>query len=409
MSCEICSENFNKSKHKAVTCGSCEYVACRLCVEKYIDNLKVEANCMNCRATWDRNFLKNNMTNVYMTKKYKNHIVNVFCEKEIARIPEAVPIAESMSKIEEYNQQIKDLRLKLRNLKFLVQREFETIENAKKNPQSVTIRGKCPSANCNGFLTENWNCSTCLKKVCEKCTEIETTDHVCNQENMASIELIRAESKPCPSCSARVVKISGCFQMWCTNCNSAFDWTTGRPLRNLEHFHNPHHAEYIQRIRQNPQQQNQLDIFTKIRNSRVSVNFKNYLHSICIRTTDIISRWNNEIVNNSRFENKLLDLRVDHVRNKLSIEDLRKKMARLCVTKNFLLDYGKVLYENSVKINNYIEEGLRDSSFERTHNFESDTEYNIDDLIRVRKSYGRKTKYSHNIITYLNDNKYELR
>jgi len=34
--------------------------------------------------------------------------------------------------------------------------------------------------------------------------------------------------------------------MWCTLCNTGFDWESGR-LHNLNAFHNPHYTEYLQK------------------------------------------------------------------------------------------------------------------------------------------------------------------
>jgi len=66
--------------------------------------------------------------------------------------------------------------------------------------------------------------------------------HECNPDNLASAKLIDAETRPCPKCGARVFKISGCNQMFCTACNDcAFDWVTGR-IETI--IHNPHYFEF---------------------------------------------------------------------------------------------------------------------------------------------------------------------
>jgi hypothetical protein len=81
---------------------------------------------------------------------------------------------------------------------------------------------------------------------CKDCHEIkgttQDTPHECNQDNLASAKLIDAETRPCPKCGARVFKISGCNQMFCTACNDcAFDWVTGRIETTI---HNPHYFEF---------------------------------------------------------------------------------------------------------------------------------------------------------------------
>ena len=66
--------------------------------------------------------------------------------------------------------------------------------------------------------------------------------HECKPENIASDELIRKETKPCPACGVRIHKLEGCDQMWCTECHVAFSWRTGK--RTNANIHNPHYLEW---------------------------------------------------------------------------------------------------------------------------------------------------------------------
>ena len=86
----------------------------------------------------------------------------------------------------------------------------------------------------------------CNMHTCPKCLVIigpnKNVEHVCNEDMVKSAELIKQETKPCPSCGTRISKISGCNQMWCTNCHVAFSWNTGT-IDNGP-VHNPHFYEY---------------------------------------------------------------------------------------------------------------------------------------------------------------------
>jgi hypothetical protein len=58
-----------------------------------------------------------------------------------------------------------------------------------------------------------------------------------------TVAMIRRDSKPCPKCGIRVSKIDGCHQMWCVECNTAWDWVSGRIVNGA--IHNPHYYQYL--------------------------------------------------------------------------------------------------------------------------------------------------------------------
>jgi hypothetical protein len=105
---------------------------------------------------------------------------------------------------------------------------------------------KCPSENCKGFLTTQWNCTLCEKHICKDCNEpIENenlTVHECDNNNVQTVELLKKDTKPCPSCGTMIFKISGCNQMWCPECHTAFDWLTLKI--ETGRVHNPHYYEF---------------------------------------------------------------------------------------------------------------------------------------------------------------------
>jgi hypothetical protein len=81
----------------------------------------------------------------------------------------------------------------------------------KKSSETNFIRA-CPAEGCRGYLTNNkWTCGTCETKVCKKCLEIETDDHVCDEAAVATATLLKKDSKPCPSCASLIYKVDGCF------------------------------------------------------------------------------------------------------------------------------------------------------------------------------------------------------
>lgn len=99
----------------------------------------------------------------------------------------------------------------------------------------------CPSEKCRGYLSTQYKCNLCGLYTCPKCTEIigfnKNDPHECNEDSVKTAELIRKETKPCPSCGERISKVSGCDQMWCWTCHAAFSWSTGKIDNGV--VHNP--------------------------------------------------------------------------------------------------------------------------------------------------------------------------
>jgi hypothetical protein len=75
---------------------------------------------------------------------------------------------------------------------------------------------------------------------------IDAADHAvhqCNDDDVKATELITQTTKPCPTCATPTSRISGCPQMWCTMCHTAWTWTTG-DVDTSGVVHNPHYYEW---------------------------------------------------------------------------------------------------------------------------------------------------------------------
>lgn len=106
-------------------------------------------------------------------------------------------------------------------------------------------RHPCPWPECRGFVAGG-ACGLCARSTCDRCwcPVPEDADHVCRPEDVESVRVIRNGTKPCPSCAVPIQRSEGCAQMWCTHCNSAFDWTTLRRIANRD-VHNPHYFDWL--------------------------------------------------------------------------------------------------------------------------------------------------------------------
>jgi len=116
--------------------------------------------------------------------------------------------------------------------------------------EHVFVRA-CANNDCRGFLSSQWKCGLCQLYTCSQChilkgRERNDDNHVCNPDDIATASLLKKDSKPCPKCASVIFKISGCDQMWCTICSTAFSWKTGKLVQNGI-IHNPHYFEWMRR------------------------------------------------------------------------------------------------------------------------------------------------------------------
>ena len=266
--CRICFDPYNKSTRARVTCQSCGFEACRQCHTTFIlDASNTHPNCMQCHKEFQREFLVDSFTLKFVSKDWKEHRERVMLQKERALLPTRQPVAEMVKRTNDLNTECNTILAQinaLRSQHYACTTEKNRLEHrirvgpaadaslpAAQREHAAFVR-PCPNtaANCRGFLSTQWKCNLCSMWTCKDCHEMkgdaQDTPHVCNADNLASAKLIDAETRACPKCGARVYKISGCNQMFCTACNDcAFDWVTGR-IETV--IHNPHYYEFQRQL-----------------------------------------------------------------------------------------------------------------------------------------------------------------
>ena len=86
-------------------------------------------------------------------------------------------------------------------------------------------------------------CCLCDQKVCFSCHEQKNKGHECDEDTVATVKLLRKDSKACPKCAIIIFKISGCNQMYCSGCHTVFDWKSGKEEKGV--IHNPHAIQWM--------------------------------------------------------------------------------------------------------------------------------------------------------------------
>lgn len=260
--CEVCCEKYNKSTHNKVRCESsgCGYEACKVCVRTYLLGTTNDPHCMNCKNQWTSQFLVSNLNKSYMDSDYKKHRKKLLAEREISRTPELMVLVERVARIEDEEKELAVLNAEYERVRKLMHEELKKVnakrerifrirngDDAEKDERKKFIM-PCPGDNCKGYLSSQYKCELCKLFTCPDCFELigytKEDEHVCKDENIKSAELIKKETKGCPKCGVRIFKISGCDQMWCTECKVAFSWNTGKMVVNVS-IHNPHYYEYM--------------------------------------------------------------------------------------------------------------------------------------------------------------------
>lgn len=246
-----------------VCCPFCEFSACSACNQTFLCmETTTVPKCMSpeCGKEWSRQFMAKTFTAKFMTKTLKEHRENVLLSRERALLPATQPHVEARirndrmrEELNEIQTQMKVLAIRKRNLQLAISRGCDVNDlgdagraaaDAGRSRKTLYVR-KCPSEECRGFLSNQWKCGLCEKHTCCHChmikNEADGVEHVCNPDDVATATLLAQDTKPCPGCSTGIFKIHGCDQMFCTQCQTAFSWTTG--AIETRHIHNPHYFE----------------------------------------------------------------------------------------------------------------------------------------------------------------------
>lgn len=127
--------------------------------------------------------------------------------------------------------------------------ELRKIINKKTNIIKFIYNRPCSNPTCNGMLKSDSNlCSICDHITCSKCLQPYNKDikeHKCNEDDINTAKLLKKDTKYCPKCNFGITKISGCDVMFCTQCNTSFNWKTMEIL--TKNLHNPHYLEYLRK------------------------------------------------------------------------------------------------------------------------------------------------------------------
>ena len=421
-SCSVCTEPFTSTLRKQIPCNFCEFRACAQCHERYLLNTPENPHCMSCRNGWNRNFLAANFTNVFVNKRFKEHRENVLLERERSLMPETQPYVEAEIKCRKLENQKEALNAKRNDLHrqqaqvansdltlmghddnwvearierqrrsctltkevqsittdiYLIEyaiQQYRTPDSVPKN-RVVTFVRSCPVNNCKGFLSTAWKCGVCEAHVCAQCHEVKDEEnlqeHTCDPANVATADLLRRDSKPCPKCASMIFKISGCDQMYCTQCHTPFSWRTGQVVSG--NIHNPHYYEYLRRTQGSvPRAPGDVvcgglpEIYSFIRSSGVSTNqtTSKYIQDIHRNIYHLRYLIDGRYRATDYTGNR--DLRIKYMMGELSDDDFKKKIQQREKSNNKKQDLREVLVTYTTVATDIFQKYMTDRSTDRS-------------------------------------------
>ena len=279
--CELCVEDINDNIR--IICPHCNVEICEPCFQYGLLLENQDPKCIYCKKLLSLEFVLSNNDTKWLKNNFIEYYSNLLFEKEKNKLMDTVPKYKLFLQIQDIKNDFKIFKIDNTNKKIIekIKRNIENNDdfellydkliderNKKKENFSIIINElekkltikmkkdiekkksfikKCPNDKCKGFINIEYQCELCDVEICKTCYEMIQEDHICNINNIECAELIKKDSKPCPNCYVPIFKISGCNQMFCTNCNCTFSWETLEIDKGV--VHNPHYFDYIAKLR----------------------------------------------------------------------------------------------------------------------------------------------------------------
>lgn len=271
--CNICCETWS-AKVEKTECPYCHFEVCTKCLKTYMLGIAGDPVCMHpdCKKEWTVEHVFSILPKSFLKGDYKKHREVILYDREVAMLPATQPYVEmmirkdrantEMNRIDEAIKEMRARQTELRNEIAMLTYDIDNQHIGARNTQTRSLVnqhvGRCATAECKGFVSSStYACGICEAAYCKKCFVVvpsassaaaaassaaaAVVEHVCKKDDIDTYEMIKKDSKPCPVCATIIYRTSGCSQMFCTQCNSAWDWKTLEITRDADKIHNPHY------------------------------------------------------------------------------------------------------------------------------------------------------------------------
>lgn len=231
MSCAICLDD--DAGKKTMACTACNTGFCQPCMRTYLLTIDKDPACPECHAAFSRPFLKEHLPKSFLAKEYAARRRDLLWDREKALMPEAQAELVKQRTLEPLNVRRAQL---IAELNTITQKIYE-IQTA----NTVATTSKCPA--CKGYLDAEMHCDLGGHSICRDCYKEVAEGHKCDEADVATVKELVRDCKPCPKCGVFIGRESGCDNMFCVDCKTAFNWRTMR-IQEGGYIDNPHYFEY---------------------------------------------------------------------------------------------------------------------------------------------------------------------
>jgi len=244
---------------------------------------------MNCHHLWPREFLDDHLSRTWREGELRHHREKILFDRERSLLPATQPHVEIEIQKRAYAAEVAALNVQESHLQEMLKdvwkkiadaaespalyvqeshlvamlhdvqakrtsrldyiRDGPTVAEAKEAKEKSLFIAACPTESCRGFLSTAYKCGTCATQFCSGCRErkVKGIEHACDPALVATIAAIVKDSRPCPRCGTAISKVSGCDQMYCTQCDTPFSYERGTVINGI--IHNPHYFERLQKLK----------------------------------------------------------------------------------------------------------------------------------------------------------------
>lgn len=259
--CSICSDSFNEKTKRSISCPYCAAESCFGCMKKCALLWASDPKCAHCSKKLEPSFIDAVFPKGFRRGQLRIQAIKNLLEQEMSLLPQSsirfqeIKLQERIASLYTELRHLTEMMRTSPYLKFPLKRLAEiedSFKDCQANNKKTIVRKttKCPTEDCRGYIPSGLKCPICQVALCSDCNaaKISGSEHSCSIEDISSWAAIKDSTVPCPKCSMRIEKISGCNQMWCTikDCNTAFDWATGKIINGP--MHNPHYHEYLRTL-----------------------------------------------------------------------------------------------------------------------------------------------------------------